>query len=356
MDKKPTLEQFAEIAERDRRIAMLSSELKRERARSSMLERGTEALQQRLGVLEKCTENVVAAAPAWLLGPKEKGSTHHGMPTALFSDWHLDEVVRPEEIEGRNKFNRKIALQRMHRLHDKVHLILNDYVKGLTYDGLCIMLGGDMLSGSIHEELIETNEETVYGSLDFWSEQLAGLLNAFATDFPRVHVAGVVGNHGRRTRKPVAKRRVRDNLDWLMYRMVARQTPNITWTIPESADVTVRVYDTSYLLTHGDQFRGGSGISGIMAPILLGQHRKVQQRNAIGEQPFDYMALGHWHQWTPPGRGVIINGALKGFDEHAYVSNYRYEPPIQGFWITTPENGIALTAPIFCGNRKAEGW
>ena len=195
----------------------------------------------------------------------------------------------------------------------------------------------------------------MFSSLDFWSEHLAGFINAIQAQFKQVHCVGVVGNHGRRTRKPVAKRRVRDNLDWLLYRMIARATPNVTWMIPESADTDVEIYQYIYRLTHGDQFRGGSGISGMLAPIMLGHHRKVQQQMALGKKPFDWMVLGHWHQYMH-GRGIIINGALKGFDEYSYLSNFRYELPQQAFWITTPEHGAAFAAPVFCQDRKAEGW
>ena len=91
------------------------------------------------------------------------------------------------------------------------------------------------------------------------------------------------------------------------------------------------------------------------SPIMLGQHRKTQQQMAVGKPPFDWMVLGHWHQYFC-GRGIIVNGALKGFDEFAYVNNFRFEPAQQAFWLTTPEHGVAFSAPIFCEDKKAEGW
>ncbi|NBX73397.1 MAG: hypothetical protein EBQ89_03775, partial [Alphaproteobacteria bacterium] len=38
--------------------------------------------------------------------------------------------------------------------------------------------------------------------------------------------------------------------------------------------------------------------------------------------------------------------SLKGYDEYAYISNFRYEPPRQAFWLTDPDHGVTITAPI----------
>ena len=36
--------------------------------------------------------------------------------------------------------------------------------------------------------------------------------------------------------------------------------------------------------------------------------------------------------------------------------HFRPERPQQGFWLTSPEHGPTIAAPIFCDDRKAEGW
>jgi len=107
-------------------------------------------------------------------------------------------------------------------------------------------------------------------------------------------------------------------------------------------------------LTHGDQFRGVSGISGIQTPLALGAFRKSKRQQAVND-PFDTMLIGHFHQYmTIPG--IIVNGSLKGYDEYASISNFGFEQPQQAFWITTPEGGPSFHAPIQPMNRKAEGW
>jgi hypothetical protein len=178
-----------------------------------------------------------------------------------------------------------------------------------------------------------------------------------ADQWGALHNAVTYGNHGRRTRKPRAKRRAQDNIEWLLYKVLERETRHdkrITWQITESADTIVPVYNTRFLLTHGDQFRGGSGIAGAMSPLLLGSHRKTRRAMASG-RPYDVMVIGHFHQYlTLPG--VIVGGTLKGTDEYAYLGNFGYEPPQQAFWVTTPEHGVTISAPVHVLDRQAEGW
>jgi hypothetical protein len=82
--------------------------------------------------------------------------------------------------------------------------------------------------------------------------------------------------------------------------------------------------------------------------------RKAQRYLATSAN-FSTMWCGHWHQYlsTP---SLIVNGSLKGYDEYAFVSNFQFEKPQQALAVLTPEHGITIQTPIFCSDRKAEGW
>jgi hypothetical protein len=82
---------------------------------------------------------------------------------------------------------------------------------------------------------------------------------------------------------------------------------------------------------------------------------RKQQRQAAIQQPYDHMMMGHWHQLTF-GQAFTINGSLKGYDEYASVSNFAFEPPQQALVVITPQHGITWRVPVFCMDRKAEGW
>jgi predicted phosphodiesterase len=294
--------------------------------------------------------------PRWLRKPDKRGA-HRGTVSLLLTDTHFDEVVNPAEIDFINAYNREIAEKRLKRWADKAIMVAREYVQGVEYDGAVLFVGGDIFSGNIHDELKESNEGTLFEAVVYWLEPLCSAIQQLATEFGRLHVGCVVGNHGRSTHKPRAKSRAQDNIEWLMYRWLEREFRNddrVTFQVADAADLMIQIYGTRYLLTHGDQFRGGSGISGMMAPLMLGQHRKTRRAMAA-DKPFDWMVMGHLHQYWH-GKGIIVGGTLKGFDEYAYVSNFVPEPPTQAFWITTPEFGPSISAPIFVADRKAEGW
>lgn len=294
--------------------------------------------------------------PKWL-APKKPRNGHHATLVAILSDTHFDEVVNPAEVGGLNAYDRVIATQRLERWAEGVIKLARHYLTGVTYDGAVVMLGGDMFTGNLHD-LAETNEDTIFGSLLYWSEQLAAALQLIADEFGKLHVPVVVGNHGRLTRKPRTKQRARDNLDYLLGHMLARQlrSDSITFDIPDGTDAWVPVYGVTHLLTHGDQTTGGGGIGGIWSPIMRMSARKAQRYAAEG-RTFDAMVMGHWHQLiTAPDQGLIVNGSLKGYDEYAAVSNFRPEQAQQALWLVTPERGITLSAPVMVTDRKKEGW
>jgi hypothetical protein len=260
-------------------------------------------------------------------------------------------------VDWTNAYNREIAVKRLRRFTDKWISLARDHTAGIEYEGAVLFNGGDLFSGVIHEELKETNAATLYESVVYWLEHVEAAITEAVGHFGRLHVPVTIGNHGRDTRKPRAKRRATSNIEWLFWRVLERELRGdrrITFTIPDAADTMVTVYGTRYLLTHGDQFRGGSGISGALAPLMLGSHRKTRRAQAAGK-PYDVMVMGHWHQllWLP---SIIVGGCLKGTDEYAWVSNFAPEPPQQAFWVTDPEWGVTLRAPIHVGDRKAEGW
>jgi hypothetical protein len=107
-------------------------------------------------------------------------------------------------------------------------------------------------------------------------------------------------------------------------------------------------------LTHGNQARGGSGISGLLTPISLLDHRK-RKRDASTIGAASHMWMGHWHQHIN-GPGWTINGSLKGYDEYAFGSNFAYEPAQQAFAVITPEHNVTFETAIYAEDRKAEGW
>jgi len=305
--------------------------------------------------LEAATGQVTL--PGWTQ-PKRKKSGWHGVAHTLLSDLHLDEVVDPTEVRGCNRYNRSIAEQRIRRLRDKLWMLKNDVFDIYTFDGAVVSLGGDLVSGSIHQELAETNESTTIETCIHWAGILAELLVAHADLFGRVHVVVVVGNHGRyRPGKPRHKLRTVDNFDYLMSHMVriaCDTDTRITWSIPESADARFDILGHRILLTHGDQARGGHGIGGIFPPIMRMRAKKQAQLAAVSDG-FDLLELGHFH--TPIlGQGVLVNNTLKGQDEYGLLNGYETSHPAQFFGVFTKDHGLTFPTWLMVADPKKEGW
>jgi hypothetical protein len=293
--------------------------------------------------------------PRWLSPAKPRASA--ATLVAMLSDTHFDEVVNPDEMEGLNAYNRTIAKLRLERWAKNVVKMARHYLAGMKYDGLVLVLGGDIFSGDIHEELKDTNEATMLESCLYWSEQIAGAVGLLVEEFGRVQVVSVVGNHGRMSRKPRMKQRVVTNFDWLLAKMVERYFADdrrVSFVVPTSPDAWIQIYGHGHLITHGDQVHGGGGIGGIYPPIMRMRAKKEHKYLQTG-QNFRTLWLGHWHSYLSTPH-LIINGSLKGWDEFAAIMGFGFEPPQQALAIVTPERNITVQAPIFCQDRKREGW
>jgi hypothetical protein len=295
-----------------------------------------------------------AKPPTWLINAGGKDSSP-GVPTLFLSDLHWAEVVHPSQINGVNRYNLDIAKKRLRFLAERAVRLLAILSPKMDYPGIVIPLGGDMISGNIHDELTATNEvNSMPAVLDLYGE-LVGFLTGMAGTFGKVFVPCVTGNHGRDTMKIWGKDRHHTSFDWLLYQFLAKHFENdkrVTFLIPDGPDAYFKIHNHRYLMTHGDQFRGGDGMIGALGPIIRGDHKK-RSRNAQIEMEYDTLLLGHWHQYIHLTR-LIVNGSLKGYDEYAYSNNFGFEVPQQALWITHPVYGITYRAPVYVDMTRKE--
>lgn len=299
-------------------------------------------------IINKLSSSKRQKSPDWI-APEKKSTKSKAIAVALLGDTHFDEVVFPDQIGGINTYNRQIATQRLHKFFESVLELGQDWLPATNPDGLVLCMLGDMLTGDIHDELTKTNEAALIDSCLYWSDMIISGIELLLPFYKKIHIPCVVGNHGRQSRKPVCKGRVESNWDFLLYSLCSRHfaskgVEDVTFDIPRSADVHFKIFSTRFLATHGDQFRGGSGISGIFAPLMTADSRKRKRQDAVGAG-YDVMIMGHWHQTITSG-SLIVNGSLKGYDEYAYLSNFGYEDPKQTFFIVDSERGITIQAPI----------
>lgn len=305
----------------------------------------------------------LSAPPAWLLEkPKatRRGKSApliHGIPTLMLSDLHFGEVVRGAQVNEVNTYSTDIARRRLRRVASGAVKLLRHTLAPGEFGGMVVILGGDMVDGVIHDELRDTGDATVMESVVTLHDELVPLLKAMADEFGRVHVPCVAGNHGRIDRKPRMKDGPKLNFDWLLYHWVARTVhadsayrERISFQIPDGFDCVYRVHGLRYMLTHGDSFKGGSGITGPLLPWTRGDAKTRKQYSALG-LPYDVLVMGHWHQLRYLGQ-IIVNGSLVGFNEYALKSRFDFEVPQQALWLTHPVRGLTFQEAVFAEDPK----
>jgi len=293
--------------------------------------------------------------PNWVAAPSKSASKSPGVPTLLASDWHWGEIVSAGQVSGVNEYDISTAQRRARRLIEGTVELLHRHMVNPNYPGIVFALGGDMVSGDIHEELSATNETEIMPVILDLFGVLIWCIDALKHNFGKVFVPAVSGNHARTTQKIRSKGRNHTSFDWLLYHLLARhfeKDADVSFLIPDGPDTLYSLYGHRYLLTHGDQFRGGDGMIGALGPIIRGDHRKRSRNNQVG-QGYDTMLLGHWHQLIQLQR-LIVNGSLVGYNEYAYNYNFPFEPPRQALWVTHPVHGITFSMPVLVEPEPAK--
>jgi hypothetical protein len=348
--------EITDLSRAERELVRIRKERDVARVSIRSLEREAEIRDAELATL-RALDGLNVEPVKWSTSRKKAATKHLATALVMLSDLHLDEVVDPAEVNGLNAYSREIARQRLERTAAGAIRLGTQLMSGFTYQGAIVVLGGDLVSGNLHD-LGEFNEShSVIATVDYWVDHLALFFDQIAQAYGDVHVVSVVGNHGRLTRKPRTKGRVEDNFDYLLARLLQRHyrtDERFTWNIPLSADAYVDVYDTRLLITHGDQARGGSGISGLLTPVSLLDHRKRKRDASLG-RPYSHLLMGHWHTYLRTGT-VTVNGSMKGTDEYAFLSNFGHEEPSQAFAVITPQHGVTIESAIYCADRAEEGW
>lgn len=286
--------------------------------------------------------------PSWT-SPKRRPRALTAAPVLVLSDWHFGEVVDPRVMDGFNAYDDDIAVARWERVINQAPEMLGRHLAGYSYPFAVVALIGDMLSGDIHAELAKSNQFTTPDTVVRWVPRIIAGLKHFAdaTGIERIVVPCVDGNHDRLDHRTPMKRRAESSFTWIVYHSIALaldDDPRFHFAISRSSDVIVDLFDERHMFVHGDGARGGGGIGGIWPPIMRYVTKlKVAQ---MGQgRPVDQVIMGHWHQYTI-GRGWLVNGSGKGYDEYARRMAFEPERPAQALYAVAPGRGVVLNAPV----------
>ena len=322
---------------REEVLAQENAELRRQVAAARKLEvfdeRALQLLQGQIDAAECSYETPVVT------GDKQLTTHRHVL---MYSDLHAAERVSYEAMSGLNEYNWDIMLDR----HQTLTKAVLSFKQNRPYpiDELLILGLGDMVTGDIHDELRETNEEVISEAAVRLGMDMAEFIAGLAPHYERVRVVSIVGNHGRLTRKPEFKNSTK-SWDWIAYKIAElrlAEYPNISVEVPRSFEAVATVFDQNILCFHGD------GIPTNMPGIPWGG---VQRRT---KELFDtwmakgtyinHFALGHFHEANVVGQKRIwVNGSIKGPDEYSIKRFGGGRPPCQLLHTFHPERGLVGT-------------
>ncbi len=277
--------------------------------------------------------------PDWAVKPHKRSAD---IPVLFTSDFQWGEVIDADEMDGFNKFNIAIARNRYRQLIGSTIDICENYRQQANYPGIVYLRGGDSISGDIHDELIQTNEApSTMQVMSLFKEEHRGI-ELLRQAFGKVVVVSVPGNHGRLTKKPIAKKYAAWNFDTMLSLMLeaACQSKDVTFITPMSGDAYFHLYGIRFLLTHGDRIgsRGGTGFIGPIATITRGA-KKTRDAYAVAGKLIDWILIGHFHT-SAMGTGFIANGALPGYGEYAQAIRATPEPPCQTLFFVNKKYGL----------------
>ena len=281
--------------------------------------------------------------------PTPSGKRAQSVVGVHWSDTHMGEVIDAEEIGGINAFSSDICRQRLRRHIAAACSIGQRWAEDTDCVGAYFALGGDLISGDIHEELRMTNDLTAHEQVQAMVEEAGAAIRHLKETFGRVHVTCVPGNHGRNTPKATAKLYARLSYDMMIGAMVAREfqnDPRVTFQMSAAKDQVTPIFGRNVLSTHGDKMGtgGGQGFAGPFLPIVRGA-KKVMAQYASKGTNIDLMLHGHYHTSGNPGN-ILSNGSVPGYSEYGDDLRFVIEPPQQNLFLMHSRWGLRERMPV----------
>lgn len=288
-----------------------------------------------------------APNPATWKRLQAKSKDNSATPILCLNDWHSEESVDPATVNGFNNFNLELADARITRTFERAVSLIQHLGPSTPVKDMVVWLGGDLITGYIHEELMESNflsptqaclwiEERVIKGLKFLRQELKGL--------EHIRVVTNHGNHGRSSQRVKFKTGYKNSFEWLSYNQIARRfedDPFFSFNISRGDHVYETIQDHVVRFHHGDRIKYEGGIGGVTIPVL----KAIAQWDKAKRADLDI--FGHWHQFLDHWKFVAC-GCLIGYSDYSLAIKADYQPPTQTLILLNKRLGKTMALPIFC--------
>jgi hypothetical protein len=253
--------------------------------------------------------------PVQKIDPVHKGDAE--IAVVCSSDLHLSETVRPDDANGINVYNTLIAANRLWEHAQKVKSILARHMSLYTIEQIWMPLLGDVISGTVHEEFVPTNDLSDPAAVVLGARLYAMFVTEIAGLGIPVLIDAVHGNHARTTPKMPTKRQARTNMDWQIYEHLSdllRALPGVEMNITTSQIGQRKLYGWNYLFEHGVCVTNGKEED--FEDRLRALFDDAIYREATGSMgsSFDQVVIGNLHKPKFLER-TVVNGSYIGQNE-----------------------------------------
>ncbi len=266
------------------------------------------------------------------------------------SDWHVEETVFRDATSGKNEFNLSIAETRIERFYEKVLELIEWQNTLAPVKEIWHPLLGDLLSGYIHEDLMETNGCSPTEACVFLQDMICAGIELWLkkTKLP-IFIPTCVGNHGRTTIKKRIKTSCHNSFEWLLYMTMAKfyeKNKRVMWDVGTGYHNTQEIVGRKVRFHHGDGLRYMGGVGGITIPV----NKSIAQWDKVEQCDFDI--FGHWHTFLPHYPKWVSCGSLMGYSEYSVEIKAEFQHPTQTFIVLDRNYGVTQATPIFLTKPK----
>lgn len=240
---------------------------------------------------------------------------------------HLTDIHGGIEINNYfNQYDTDVLYGRLYCYIDKVDEIRRRHAADNCY----VMLGGDLISGLIHNNLRLENNLDVIKQVKMVSTAIAGFLKELSKMFGQVHVYSVPGNHGRVQPKKEDNLRG-ENFDCLVPFIVGLMLVNYENVVIHENEIEQTV---AMFSVRGQKVFGVHGDKDSMENV-------VQKLTMMFNIKPDIVLAGHRHtngMRTVYNSRVYESGALSGSD--SYCMDHRLHNKPEQTVLVVNEDGV----------------
>lgn len=261
----------------------------------------------------------------------------------LASDWHVEEEVKRAKTSGLNRYNLDIAKARADQFFSRAVKMIQKEQQDIPIREMVLFLGGDFITGNIHEELPLSCLLEPMDAIDFAEELIAsGMQFILAHTKLKVTVVCSVGNHSRITEKTYISAEQGHSLETFMYRSLRKRfvgEKRITFVIGEGYHTYIDVYGRKLRFHHGHGIRYQGGVGGLTIPV----NKAISQWNKAVPAFLD--CFGHYHT-SMSLSNFVSNGSLIGYNAFALSIKADFERPQQSMFLVDKTRGKTVSIPL----------